>query len=61
MKKDENMLQIVDAVMDILQYFVEDDDAPYVADERFFAFKDHLYNLLLIKKQGDDEHEENEQ
>lgn len=52
--KDEKMLQLIDAVMDILQYFVEDDDAPYVADERFLAFKEHLYNLYLIKKQGND-------
>lgn len=52
--KDENMLQLIDAVIDILQYFVEDDDAPYVSDERFLPFQEHLYNLHLIKKQGND-------
>ena len=56
--KDENMLQLIYAVMDILQYFVEDDDAPYVSDERFLSFKEHMYSLMYnlkrIKEQDDD-------
>jgi len=52
--KDENMLQLIYAVMDILQYLVEDDDSPYVSDKRFLSLKEHLYNLKLIKEQDND-------